>query len=107
MNDKQFMTSWLSSWIDTQREKGENPPSMFYDILTHLRHSPEANAIESIREHNAGCAEACKAQRPNERQSGGCGWQRADGSMIYSKRCPNCPMDWKVSFPLPQNGEAK
>lgn len=52
-------------------------------------------AESAIAEHNAGCDAACDAQRPNERQSG-CGFQRHDGSKIYSKRCSTCPKDWII-----------
>lgn len=53
----------------------------------------------AIAEHNEGCDVACEAQRPNERQSGGCGYQKHDGSYIYRRNCPNCPKDWKIELP--------
>lgn len=59
----------------------------------------EGAAITAIREHNSGCDAACAAQRPNERQSGGCGYQKHDGSFIYGRNCPTCPKDWKIDFP--------
>jgi hypothetical protein len=52
-----------------------------------------------IEEHNAGCDSACKAQRPVSGTTG-CGYQREDGSLIYSfRRCTNCPQDWKIELP--------
>jgi hypothetical protein len=58
----------------------------------------EGKAVKAIEEHNEGCDAACAARRPNERESGGCGYQKHDGSLIYSRPCPECPKDWKIEW---------
>lgn len=63
------------------------------------------DAFKAICDHNEGCELACAAQRPNERESGGCGYQYHSGARIYSKRCPTCPLDWKIDFSHPISPE--
>ena len=57
----------------------------------------KSKAEQAITEHNAGCDAACEAQRPSA-DSGGCGYQREDGSLIYRRNCPTCPKDWKIDW---------
>ena len=66
-----------------------------------LRPSQVAQDAEAaIIEHNAGCEASCKAQRPGIHGQG-CGYQNADGGLIYKGRnCPHCPLDWKIDFAL-------
>ena len=64
--------------------------------------TPEhGDAIKAIREHNESCESSCKAQRPGP-CTVGCGYQLVNGYLRYPpRRCPNCPMDWRIELPLP------
>lgn len=65
----------------------------------------EGACAKAIREHNEGCDGACEGRRPTAKDdSGGCGYQRSDGSLIYSRRCPECPKDWKIEVPASEAG---
>ncbi len=95
------------SWLPTERVYAFVVTLDERETLLKALHQaavPEGVAIDAIREHNDGCDAACVAQRPNERQSGGCGYQKHDGSLVYGpRRCPSCPQDWKIELAGPQH----
>lgn len=50
-------------------------------------------AQREIKEHNDGCASACKARH----ESGACAYRNADGSSRYgNKRCHDCPQEYAI-----------
>lgn len=102
--DKWEFAGWC--WSHDHYTEGHGTPSHWQPLpvppstsegAPHAHQRAEIERLrEQVREHNDGCEAACNAQRPNERQSGGCGYQKHDGSQIYSRRCPNCPRDWMI-----------
>lgn len=98
---------WASPASNFQKNK---PCSCGRDALYSKLNAAAFNGVDGpnyrqlIEEHNQGCDASCKAQRPSDLSgsSTGCGYQRINGTLIYNtRRCPNCPQDWKIELPPP------
>lgn len=91
------------AWIDTIPTGADGRSCHIRDVRMAFRENfarSSCAATKAIEEHNAGCDEACKARRAGPNGEGGCGYQNSDGSLIYGvRRCPECPLDWKIAFP--------